>query len=202
MITLFLTCRKVSCCSSGSFGLKCWLLMFGVACMNFGPIRCFPLLCELLHSTIYMCDFKNRLKTVRWVFSKCSHKVLNAGVKLPSTLLPLRAKQHAPLRTYTTQQIKSGSVARAVYVSSLHLPAEQYNLLYHRRAFISPRCLVLLFLYYESWLLTQGANIVLLPTVIWHWVLLISCAPFLHPTFSLCLVRVGADVARRQNAKV
>lgn len=96
MITLFLTCRKVSCCSSGSFGLKCWLLMFGVACMNFGPIRCFPLLCELLHSTIYMCDFKNRLKTVRWVFSKCSHKVLNAGVKLPSTLLPLRAKQHAP----------------------------------------------------------------------------------------------------------
>lgn len=75
MITLFLTCRKVSCCSSGSFGLKCWLLMFGVACMNFGPIRCFPLLCELLHSTIYMCDFKNRLKTVRWVF------FLNAHIK-------------------------------------------------------------------------------------------------------------------------
>lgn len=62
--------------------------------------------------------------------------------------------------------------------------------------------LPLLFLYYESRPLTQGANIVLLPTVIWHRVFLISCAPSFHSTFSLYVVRVGADEACRQNAKL
>lgn len=47
-------------------------------------------------------------ETSFFFFFKFPHKVLNTGeMKLPSTLLPLRAKQHAPLRTYITQQIKS-----------------------------------------------------------------------------------------------
>lgn len=136
---------------------------------------------------------------------KFPHKLLNAGEMKRSCQVhyyPSGPNNMHPWGLTSLSKLSAGSVAGAVHLSSLHLPAEQYNLHYHRRAFISALCLVLLFLYYESWPLTQGANIVLLPTVIWHWVFLISCAPSLHPTFSLCLMWVGADEACRQNAKV
>lgn len=134
------------------------------------------------------------MSTEEIFFFKFPHKVLDAGETRRSCQVhyyPSGPNSTHPWGLTSLSKLRAGPVAGAVHLSSLHLPAEQYNLHRHRRAFISALCLVLLFLYYESWPLTQGANIVLLPTVIWHWVFLISCAPTLHPTFSLCLREGG-----------
>lgn len=142
---------------------------------------------------VCVCTRKHTEETC--IFFKFPHKVLNAGEMRRGCQVhyyPLGPNNMHPRGLTSLSKLRAGSVAGAVHLSSLHHPAEQYNLHHHRGAFISALCLVLLFLYYEPWPLTQGPNIVLLPTVIWHWVFLISCAPSLHPTFSLCLARVGA----------
>lgn len=126
--------------------------------------------------------------------------------RLPSALLPLGVKQHALLRTYITQQIKNGlwgwsrppqqpppappnntTCATTAEHSSQLYAWSCYSFITSRRP------------------LTQGPDVwgfFFPPTVIWHWVFLIFCAPSLHPTFPLCLVRAGAHKACRQNAEL